>query len=287
MPSNRTATGIASDLALVGSGCPIVLVHAGIADRRMWDPQWAPLSRARPTLRLDLRGYGDSTTKPGGDQPVDHVSDILETLDEVGIRRCHLVGAFYGAGVAVEMALASPEVVESLLLCPPGGSLLAELTPDLRSFLDAERAALARDDLDTAVEVNLDWWVVGPTRERSAVAASVIETVRVMQRRVFEIQAQWGAVDTVELDPPALDRLEEIGFRTLVLSGEHDLATTKDSVSRIVTGIDDVEEVRWTAAAHLPSMEHPERFLTLLLEWTVRADRSERRRNPDDGTRGR
>jgi 3-oxoadipate enol-lactonase len=220
-------------------------------------------------MRLDLRGYGESTTKPEGDQPVDHVSDILETLDERGVRRCHLVGASYGAGVAVETALTKPDVVESLLLCPPGGSLLAELTPDLQSFFDAERAALARHDLDAAGEVNLDWWVVDPTRERAAVAASVIEAVRVMQRHVFETQERWGAVDTTELDPPALDRLKEIRSRTLVLSGGHHLATTKDSVSRVVSGIGDAEEVHWDASAHLPSMEQPEEFLTLLLGWTA------------------
>ena len=154
-----TPTGIAYDVAS-GPGLPVVLIHAGIADRRMWDAQWPALTASRPAVRLDLRGFGDSTAQPDG--ALSHVDDVLEALDHLGIPRCHLVGASFGSGVAVEVALTRPELVESLLLCPPGGSLLAELTADLQRFVDAARAALARDDLDSAVEANVETWVVGP-----------------------------------------------------------------------------------------------------------------------------
>ena len=92
------------------------------------------------------------------------VDDVLDTLTEAGIDRSHLVGASFGAGVAVEVALTRPEVVASLLLSAPGGSLIAEVTPDLRAFIQAERSALARGDLDGAVEANLTWWVDGHGR---------------------------------------------------------------------------------------------------------------------------
>jgi 3-oxoadipate enol-lactonase len=75
--------------------------------------------------------------------------------------RCHLAGASLGAGVAVEVALTRPPVVASLLLAAPGGSLLAEVTPDLQAFFNAERTALGRGDLDAAVEANLSCWVEG------------------------------------------------------------------------------------------------------------------------------
>jgi 3-oxoadipate enol-lactonase len=69
------------------------------------------------------------------------------------------------AAVAVEAALTRPRQVASLLLSPPGGSLIAELTPDLRASIETENAALARGDLGDAVEANLTWWVDGPRRE--------------------------------------------------------------------------------------------------------------------------
>ncbi|RNB52200.1 alpha/beta hydrolase [Agromyces tardus] len=262
-----TPSGIAFD-SVAASGTPVVLIHAGIADRRMWDPQWSQLTAARSAVRLDLRGFGESATEPEGEWS--HAADVVETLRHLGIERCHLVGASFGAGVAVEVALTAPERVESLLLCPPGGSLLATLTPDLKDFFDAEKRALARDDLDAAVEANIDAWVVGPRRSANEVDPSAVAAVRTMQRRAFEVAASWqGNAPELELDPPALERLSQITARTLVLVGGHDLETTDDAAARLIAGVTGARRIDWPDVAHLPSLEKPQAFLYLLMDWTV------------------
>ncbi len=267
--TGSTPSGIAFDEA-PGSGPPVVLIHAGIADRRMWDAQWPALTASRPAVRLDLRGFGDSRAEPAGE--LSHVTDVLETLDHLGIRRCHLVGASFGAGVAVETTLTRPELVESLLLCPPGGALLAELTADLRRFFEAERDALAREDLDAAVAANVETWVVGDRRAPTAVDPAVVEAVGAMQRRAFEISASWPAdLPESELDPPALERLSEITARTLVLVGGHDLDASHDAAARVVGGVSGAQRIDWPEVAHLPSIERPQEFLDLILEWTAAA----------------
>ena len=262
-----TPVGIAYDHAVGADDLPIVLVHAGIADRRMWDPQWERLHDRHHLVRLDLRGFGESTAPPEG--PLSHVDDVLSTLALLGIGRCHLVGSSLGAGVAVEVALTAPQLVTSLLLCPPGGSLLAELTDDLKSFFDAESTALAAGDLDAAVEANISSWVVGPGRDPAQVDPGFQNAVRRMQRRAFEVTASWADVDEAELEPPALDRLGEITAPTLVLLGGHDLAATRDAADRLGKGIEGVRRVDWPDVAHLPSLEQPERFIALLLDWVA------------------
>ncbi len=168
------------------------------------------------------------------------------------------------------MALTEPELVESLLLCPPGGSLLATLTPDLKDFFEAEARALARDDLDAAVDANIDAWVVGPRRSASEVDPAVVAAVRTMQRRAFEVAAFWqGNAPELELDPPALERLSQITARTLVLVGGHDLETTDDAAARVVAGITGARRIDWPDAAHLPSLERPQAFLDLRMDWTA------------------
>ena len=244
---------------------PVVLVHAGIADRRMWDAQWGPLTTRRDAVRVDLRGFGESTTRPDG--ALSPVDDLAATLAALDIGRCHLVGASLGSGVAVELALSRPDLVESLLLAPPGGSLLTQMTPDLRAFIDAEDAALERDDLDAATEANVLAWVVGGGRGAAEVPAEVLALVHLMQRQVFEIQVPWGDLDEAELDPPATERLAEVAVRTLVLIGDHDLETSKEAAQRVARGIPDARLVEWPDVAHLPSMERLEDFLALLLEW--------------------
>lgn len=263
-----TESGIAFDQQ-DGTGVPVVLLHAGVADRRMWDPQWPALA-GRRAVRLDLRGFGESDSPPQG--ALSFADDVVAVLAERGLERCHLVGASLGAGVAVEVALTAPDLVRSLVLSPPGGSLLAEATDDFRAFAEAEGRALEAGDLDAAVEANIAAWVVGPGRERSAMETGVLDAVRRMQRRAFEIDGTWGEVEWTELDPPALERLAEVTVPALVLLGGHDLETTRDSADRLCSGLLDVRRVDWPDAAHLPSLEHPDRFTGLLLDWLTEHD---------------
>ena len=261
----HSPSGIAYDRAGPRDDLPVVLIHAGIADRRMWEPQWSALTAHRDAVRLDLRGFGESTERPRG--ALSPVDDVTDTLTALGIGRCHLVGASFGAGVAVEVALTAPEQAASLFLSAPGGSLIAQATPDLQAFFDAERSALTRDDLDAAVAANLAWWVDGPHRNVGDADPGVRELVGRMQRRAFELTADWDDVEEQELDPPAHERLAEIQVPTLVLVGALDLDAIVDTARRLTDGVPDVRRVDWPDTAHLPSMERPDDFLALLRGW--------------------
>jgi len=259
-----TSDGIAYDREGPRGELPIVLIHAGVADRGMWDPIWPELTGERDVVRVDLRGFGDSAARPAG--AVSFPGDVVDMLSEMDVDRCHVVGASFGAGVAVEVALSRPSAVASLLLAAPGGSLLAEMTPDWQAFLDAESTALERGDLDAAVEANLSWWVEGTRRSPDQVDPSVRERVRRMQRRAFEVTADWDDVEEQELDPPALDRLSEIEVPVLVLVGGLDLDAVHDAAGRVVAGIAGARRADWPDAGHLPSLEDPAAFAGLLRE---------------------
>ena len=272
MATSLTPTGIAHDRAGPRGADPVVLLHAGVADRRMWDPQWAGLTGLRDAVRLDLRGFGESDRPPVGF--LDPAGDVLGTLDHLGVSSCHLVGSSFGAGVAVEVALRRPDLVRSLLLAPPGGSLLTERTPAFAAFAAAENEAMARGDLDAAVEANVDAWIVGEGRTAADVDPEVTASVRVMQRRAFDIDAAWGDLDLddVELDPPAAERYAEVTQPVLLVIGRHDLDTVRLAADGLEAGLPQVRRVDRPDAAHLPSMEEPEGFLRLLVEWLTEQD---------------
>ncbi len=272
MTESRTPSGIAFDRAGPPSGTPVVLLHAGVADRRMWDPQWAGLTAANDAVRLDLRGFGGSDRPPAG--PLDPVADVLEVFDLLGVRSCHLVASSFGAGVAVEVALTRRDAVRSLLLAPPGGSLFTERTPAFAAFAAAENEATARGDLDAAVEADITAWVVGEGRTISDVDPTVAAAVRVMQRHTFDVEASWGdaELDEVKLDPPAVERLGEVGVPVLIVVGGHDLDIVQLAADGLEAGLSDVRRVDRPGTAHLPSMEEPEWFLRLLLDWVAVQD---------------
>lgn len=263
--ASTSPVGIAYDRAGPQGDLPVVLLHAGVADRRMWDPQWPALTAERDTVRLDLRGCGDSTQRPTG--TLSAVDDVIDTLDALGVDRAHLVGASFGAAVAVEVALTRPALAASLLLSAPGGPLIPEVTPELRAFIDAERAALAADDVDAAVEANLAWWVDGPHRVAGTVPSAVRDAVGVMQRRAFELTVDWDDVEEKELDPPALQRLAEIDVPTLVLVGTLDIDAILAAAHRVADDVLGARLVEWPDTAHLPSMERPDDFTALLRDW--------------------
>jgi pimeloyl-ACP methyl ester carboxylesterase len=177
-----------------------------------------------------------------------------------------VVGCSFGAGVAVEVALARPDLVASLCLAAPGGALIPAMTPQLRAFIDAENEALERGDLDAATDANVRWWVDGPDRDEHAVDAGVRETVRTMQRRAFELTADWADLEQ-ELEPPASERYDEIAVPTLVLLGGSDLDAIGEAADRLTVGVAGVRRVDWEGVAHLPSMERPAEFASLLLDW--------------------
>ncbi|MHA3702833.1 alpha/beta fold hydrolase [Jatrophihabitans sp. YIM 134969] len=258
-----TSSGIAYDRAGPRGATPLLLVHAGICDRRMWDPVRPALTAERDVLRLDLRGYGGSTARPDG--PLDPVADVLDVLDAEGVERVDVVGCSFGAGVAVELALTRPAAAASLLLAAPGGVLLAERTDDFAAFVEAERAAVDAGDLDAAAAVNVRWWVVGPDRSPSDVPEAVRTAVHEMQRRAFELTVDWDDVEETELDPPALERLADVSVPTTVLLGRHDLQTVHGAAAVVAGGIPGAVRVDWDDVAHLPSMEQPDRFVDLVL----------------------
>lgn len=265
-----TTAGIGYDRAGPTHQLAVVLLHAGVADRRMWDSQWAALTAERDAIRIDLRGFGESATKPAA--TLDHVADVLNTLEELGVARCHLVGASFGAGVAVEVMLTRPALVESLLIASPGGALLSELTPDLQAFFDSEGAALARGDLDAAAVANVDAWVVGGDRDPSDVDSAVIAAVTRMQLRAFEIASSWNEIVETEMDPPALQRLAELHSPILLLVGAHDMDTIRHAADQLCRAMPGVRRVNWPDVAHLPSMERPADFQALLTDWITDND---------------
>jgi pimeloyl-ACP methyl ester carboxylesterase len=268
--SAETPAGLAYDRAGPRDDLPVLLLHAGIADRRMWHPQWAALTARHDAVRMDLRGFGESTERPPPGE-TSAVDDVIDTLTAIDVGRSHVVGASFGAGIAVELALTRPDLVASILLSAPGGSLISEVTPDLRAFFDAERAALADDDLDAAVDANLMWWVDGPRRPVGTVDPTVRDLVAQMQRLAFEITADWDDVEDAELHPPPLERLQEIQVPTLILVGAFDLDAIQDTAQRVTDGIGGARRVDWPDVAHLPSMERPDDFLALLDTWLAEA----------------
>jgi pimeloyl-ACP methyl ester carboxylesterase len=247
-----------------GSGSPVVLIHEGIADSRMWEPQWRPYSERFRVVRFDLRGFGQSPPAVG---TFSLSGDVVQLLDELDLGPATLVGVSLGGAVAMETTIARPDLVSRLVVVAPGLRGF-EMSDETKAGWDEEEAALQRGDVDEAVEVNMRMWVDGPSRSPDEVDPDVRSKVAEMQRRAIDNYLEAGE----EGDHQALvedwgDRISEISVPTLVLVGDLDRPEMLEIAERLEAEIPNARRETIAGTAHVPSMERPDEFDRLVLEF--------------------
>jgi 3-oxoadipate enol-lactonase len=246
---------------VAGSGPTVLLVHAGIADRRMWDDQVGAFAGAGWTvIRPDLPGFGET---PPPDGPVATWATLRDLLDRLGVEQAAVVGCSLGGRAAVDLALAAPGRVRALVLVGSGlpGRRFEE--PALLELWDQSEAALERGDHQEAARVEVETWVVGVGRNAEAVDATLRARVRDMLLAAYAT----GEPDLEDLDPPAAGRLGELAAPTLVLVGAHDRPDITAIADTLAAGIPGAALMVLPGTAHLPNMERPAEFNRVVLEF--------------------
>lgn len=244
---------------LAGAGPVVVLVHAGIADRRMWDAQVGPLSDRFTVLRYDLRGFGESPDAPGR---YAHHEQLLALLDHLGFEQVAGVGCSMGSYVLLSAAVVAPERFRHLVVLSPVIDGV-EPTDSVRVAWREEAAALDVGDLTAAVEVNLATWFDGPHRAPGDVDPELRAWVGRMQADVF---AHGLAGDEEELRPGPGERLGDLNMPVCVVTGSLDQRWVLDCADHLAGSLPDVELHAVEDVAHLPSVEAPDRVTELLLD---------------------
>jgi 3-oxoadipate enol-lactonase len=243
-----------------GDGPAVLLVHAGIADSRMWAPVAERLASAGfRAVVCDLRGFGRTSLEPG---PVSHAADLLALLDALRIDRAAVVGASFGGYAALALALRAPDRVGALALL---GAFLdgQEPSAEIEAYEAEESAALEAGDVDAAFAANVRMWVARPGRRD--VDPAVVELVTTMQRDALAAQAGIDA-ELEEIDPPIAPRLGEIRVPALVAVGADDVEDFHRMAERLAAGLPGAAPVVTVeGAAHLPALERPAQTAELLI----------------------
>ncbi|MFN8159870.1 MAG: alpha/beta hydrolase [Solirubrobacterales bacterium] len=244
----------------LGSGPPVVLLHAGIADRTMWAEHLGPIAAAgRRAIAFDLPGFGEAppTSAPEWEA-------VLEAMDGLSLDRAAIVGNSFGGAVAMRIAAIAPERVESLALisAPPPA-----LQPSARlaAAWDAEEKALERGDIDAAVEAVLEAWL------QPGAPAELRDRVARMQRRALELQIGAPAEEPPDPLQERPELLEKLGMPILVAVGEQDLGDFRSGAEQLAGAMPGARLEPIPDAGHLAPLEAPEGFRELLLEFLAQS----------------
>lgn len=245
-----------------GAGMPVVLLHAGVADHRMWEPQFEAFAKHFDVIAPDMRGFGRSELPPGRWSPI---ADVLGLIDSLHLKPVHLVGCSIGGGVAIDFALEHGERISKLVLVGPGvggvqfGAKYKEL------FAEAEAAEKA-GDRRAMVEADARLWLDGPRRPAGYVKDPIRQLFFAMDSN---FDSDFEAAPIERLDPPAAERLHEITAPTLLVVGDEDAPPIFDAVDMLMEKVPHARKVVIHDAAHLPNLEHPDEFNRIVLEFLL------------------
>src|ERR1051326_2096612 len=146
---------------IAGQGQPFVMIHAGVADRRQWNNEFAYFPNRFRVLRYDMRGYGKSEPVEG---EFSHLQDLTALLDYLHLNEpLILMGCSMGGGIAMNFALTQPSRVKALIMVGSGPTGLELDVPTLDKFAEAEKAFKA-GDLDLTAEIETQIWFDGAGR---------------------------------------------------------------------------------------------------------------------------
>ncbi len=247
----------------------VLLIHAGIANLRMWDSLVPALADDHFVVRYDTRGFGATETQDVG---FSDRADARGILDHLGIARATVVGCSRGGGIAIDLTLESPERVAGLVLIGSGPSGFPDVEPTARehAILDRMDAAFAAQDWSVLSELEVRLWAIGPARDQAVLDPAFVDLAYELNRA--NLARVHDAPTPIPLDAPAYYRLVDIDVPTLVTVGDHDLTEELTAFEYVVTTIPNADSARFADSAHLPSVEQPEEFNRILVDWLAAHD---------------
>jgi 3-oxoadipate enol-lactonase len=233
-----------------GEGAPVVLLHEGVVDSRIWGPVVPLLAEQHRVVRYDQRGFGRS---PMPDGPYSVVDDLVSVLDAADIDRAALVGASRGGNIALTAALERPERVAALALLGsglPGHELEVDWTPDQIARWEAAEEA---DDYEAMAELDIEAWApMGADDEL---------------RAMFVENAVGSNSEHATTDQPAAGRLSGIAAPTLVVTGGRDVRAINEIGELLAREIPQARLAVIEEADHMIPWRAPEELSHLLIDF--------------------
>jgi len=242
---------------LAGAGQTFVMIHAGVADSRQWNAEFAYYANHYRVLRFDMRGYGKSEPVDGEFNIQD---DLLTLLDHLNLTEpLILMGCSMGAGLAIDFTLAYPERVKALIIVDGGPSGL-ELDTEKPALFEAANKADEAEDWDLMAEIETQIWFDGQNRSSEQINPEMRKLALEMNRLGIAHYAKKLGKHVRKETAPAVERLDELSLPTLLIVGENDIPYLLAVADYLETHLANATKVRIPNAAHLPNMDQAQLF---------------------------
>jgi len=244
---------------MAGSGYPIVFLHGFAGDSRLFDDQFEVFAQHCQIICYDLRGFGKSDLPPS--EPYRHYDDLKALLEYLGIARADLVGQSMGGAIAIDFVLAHPAMTRALILLD---SMLGgfEHSPEFLAWFAFLASQASDSGVETAKALLLDTPLLEGARAKADVAQRLGQT--------FSEYSGWHWVNEdpeIGLEPPAIQRLEQIHTPTLIIAGARTDSDLRSIADLLQERIPNAREIILDGVGHVPNMEDPQTVNELVLDF--------------------
>lgn len=240
----------------VGTGTPVVLLHAFPLDSRMWDGARPALAAEARLITPDQRGFGGTPLSGGPDLAL-AAADVLELLDTLDLRDVVLGGCSMGGYVAMAVLRAAPERVAGLVLV------------DTKATADTDAARENRHAVAARVEAEGVAFLAESTPGTllaPRAPADVAATVRDLVAAQPPAAVAW-AQRAMAARPDSTEVLRGLDVPALILRGTEDGVVTEADAAHLTGLLPRAELVELPGVGHLPPLEAPAEFAAAVSRW--------------------
>jgi pimeloyl-ACP methyl ester carboxylesterase len=250
-----------------GDAPPVVFVHGLGGCWQNWLENIPRVAQERRVIAPDLPGFG------GSEMPLEQISipgygRFLDGfLERLGLGEVVVVGNSMGGFIGAEVAIQRPSRVERLVLVSAAGLSITNVRR--RPVQTWGRAAAALGAYGAA---HLRPMIVRPRLRHAALGYVVRHPTRLSADLCWEIMSgagRPGFVDALSalLDYDFRDRLGEIRVPTFIVWGNEDMLVPVEDASEFERLIPNSRKVIFEDTGHVPMLERPETFNSLLMEF--------------------
>ena len=245
-----------------GRGAPVILLHGSGGEGARWMPTIQGLAPDFRVIAPDQIGWGASD-KP---MTIYHGGVFAEFLarfmKEIGVPKAALIGQSMGAGVALQMAVKYPQMVERMVLVNGGG---------FTSPNDPPRAGAP----DWHARQIANAGTLGESREyleKMYYNHSLITDELVEHNLILRLRSAYTAESVQTANARGLGNLTEeevrgIKMPTLPVWGANDKLSPPANADKLNAAISGSRKVLIDKAGHYPFIEHQDQFNAAVREF--------------------
>lgn len=251
---------------IVGTGDPVVFLHASICDSRMWRTQLDGIGASNKAIAYDRRGFGGTRAER---EDFSAVADLMAVVDVLASGKpAILVGCSEGGRIALDAALRHPSSVRGLVLISPSvsGAPEAVYPPEIKGLMFQMKEALRGGDLDRVNAMKARLFLDGPLAPEARVMGEPRRLFLDMHAAALRSPPTGANLDVA----PAFPRLGEISVPSLVIWGDLEFPHIQERSRLMAATLLNGTGHELAGTAHLLSLDRPSEITGLLAAFVGR-----------------